>query len=47
MGQGPTPRLIYQNATSERDHRIAEALDLMIREARRPPQGREGAPFSW
>ncbi|WP_337832208.1 hypothetical protein [Pseudonocardia sp. TMWB2A] len=26
--------LIYQHATSERDHRIAEALDLMIREAR-------------
>lgn len=35
IGHGSTrAALIYQHATSKRDQRIAEALDLMIREAR-------------
>lgn len=35
IGHGsPRAALIYQHATSERDRRIAEAMDLMIREAR-------------
>jgi integrase len=35
IGHGSTwAAMIYQHATSERDRRIAEALDLMIREAR-------------
>lgn len=35
IGRGSTrPATIYQHATSERDRKIAEALDMMIREAR-------------
>jgi hypothetical protein len=35
IGHGSTPAaMIYQHSTSERDRKIAEALDLMIREAR-------------